>query len=101
MQRRNVLRATGAGRSAKRSGILRAAPPGSPTSLVIESESGSQTPVIVLAPHRINTEGALLADADGTLVAWEGDRVTLVGGFAPDADPRHPAFLANTVTAEG
>jgi len=62
-------------------------------------ESGTDTiPIVVLAPHRISVDGALLADADGTPVAWEGDRVALVGGFAPGGDPRHPAFLAASVS---
>jgi len=60
-------------------------------------DSGTQVPVVVLAPHRINVDGALLADVDGTPVACEGDRVTVVGGFAPDDDPRSPAFLAARV----
>jgi hypothetical protein len=96
MQKRTVLQTPGPGRLAKRSGILRSASPGSPTALVIDS--GTQVPVVVLAPHQINVDGVLLADVDGTPVAWEGDRVTVFGGFAPDDDPRSPAFLAASVS---
>jgi len=64
-------------------------------------ESGDGTiPVVVLAPHRISVNGALLADAGGTPVAREGERVILVGGFAPSGDPRHPAFLAASVSTD-
>jgi hypothetical protein len=69
---------------------------------MIESESGTQTtPLVVLALHRINVNGALLADVAGTPVAWESDRVTLTGGVASEDDPRHPAFLANRVAVLG
>ena len=82
---------------AKRTGILRATSPGSPTALALES--GTKTyPVIVLAPHRINVSGALLADVDGTPVAWEGEHVILGGGLAPPDDHRYPAFLASRVS---
>ena len=65
-------------------------------------ESGTNTiPVFVLAPHLLNVGGALLADVDGMPVAWEGDLVTLGGGFASDDDRRHPAFLASKVTVVG
>jgi hypothetical protein len=97
MQRRSVLQAQGPSRLAKRTGILRAASPDSPTALAIES--GTNTiPVVILAQHRINVDGALLADADGTPVAWEGERVVLVGGLAPPDDRRYPAFLASRVS---
>jgi hypothetical protein len=100
MQKRSVLQASGPSRLAKQSGILRAAPPGSPTALVIESGT-EKIPVVVLAPHRIDVGGALLADVDGTPAAYEGDRVSLVGGLAAEGDPRHPAFLASTVSVLG
>ena len=97
MLRRSVLQADGPSRLSKRTGILRATSPGSPTSLAIEA--GTKTyPVIVLAPHRINVDGALLADVDGTPVAWEGEQVVLGGGLAPHDDRRYPAFLASRVS---
>jgi hypothetical protein len=97
MLRRTVLQAHGRSRMARRTGILRATSPGSPTALAIESGTNTY-PVIVLDPHRINVGGALLADVNGSPVAWEGEHVILGGGLAPPDDRRYPAFLASRVS---
>lgn len=64
--------------------------------LIIE-DGGSRIPVMILAPHQLEVAGALVADAQGNPLVHDGDRVQLVGGFAPDGDPRSPAFLAGRV----
>lgn len=99
MKRRTVIRGTEGGRLARRTGILRAAPPESPTALIIES-GAERLPLVVLAPHQVNVGGALLADLDGTPVAWDGDRVILAGGLASQDDERYPAFLAWMVSVD-
>ncbi len=55
-------------------------------------------PVVVLAPHRINVDGALLSDGDGTPVAYEGDPVTVVGGMGRGSDSGSPVFQASTLS---
>jgi hypothetical protein len=89
-----VSRETGSHRLAMRTGTLHRTPQGSMTGLVLKA-NGADTPVVILAPHALDREDALVADAHGTPVIWEGDQVELVGGLAPPDDPRYPAtFLA-------
>ena len=59
--------------------------------LVIEDRE-SRIPVIILAPHRREVPGVLVADGEGSPLKGDGDSVQLVGGFAPDGDPPSPAF---------
>jgi len=94
MPHRTVLTGPGPQRLARMMGVLRR---GRTDALVLETD-GRETPVIVLAPHALMDANTLLADANGPAVVWEGDRVELVGGLAPEDDPRFPAFLAATVS---
>jgi hypothetical protein len=89
--RRKVLTRPGPTRLARVSGVIRRGAEGSP---VLEGD-GSDIPIVITAAHTLLLEGeALLADANGTPVVWEGDRVELVGGFAPEGG----AFYATAVT---
>lgn len=95
MHRRSVLKAAGPSRLALAAGALWWATDGS--GLAIESPSGTRTPVVILAPHKLNSGGALLAGADGTPLVREGQAIELVGGTAAPDDPRYPSFLAAEV----
>lgn len=90
-----VLSIGGLNRLAALSGVLRQGQPDEGP-LVIESGQ-MRTPVVILAPHLLNVDGALVADAEGHPLVQEGDRVKLTGGLAPVEDPRYPAFLAERV----
>lgn len=92
---RTVLQAAGPSRLARLSGVLRRGR-AEDAALILESnETG--TPVIILAAHQLNVNGALVADIEGNPLIRDGDRVEVVGGFPPRTDPRHPAFLAARV----
>jgi hypothetical protein len=90
-----VLKAAGPSRLALAAGALRRGADGS--GLAIESPGGTRTPVVILAPHMLDSGGALLAGADGTPLVREGQAIELVGGVAAPADPRYPSFLASEV----
>lgn len=90
-----MLKAAGSSRLALVAGALRRAADGS--GLAIESPSGTRTPVVILAPHMLDSGGALLAGADGTPLVREGQAIELIGGAAAPDDPRYPSFLASEV----
>lgn len=90
MVRRTVLTTSGPTRLARITGTLRRGPDGE---LILYSEE-NETPVVVLAPHTVLSEGPdLLADSEGTPVVREGERVELVGGSSPEG----PGFYAARV----
>ena len=92
---RTILDTGGPTRLASHRGRLRRGRHGE-AGLVIE-DGESRIPVIILAPHQLETDAALVADAQGNPLVHDGDRVELVGGFVPDGDPRYPAFVAGVV----
>lgn len=87
---RTVLATSGPSRLARATGRLRR---GSDGALVLDSGE-SELPVVILAAHSIFPEGPdLIADANGTPVVQDGDRVELVGG----SSPTEPGFYASRV----